>query len=549
MPSAPARAPLAPKDLPQDVAACHALIREYCAIIQTLVEQLEAYKHRVDYLERKLFGRSSERVEGELPPWLDAHGARDETAAPAPAPAAEPACEPETTTTAANRSGRHGRKPLPKDLPRVTIVHDLKPEEKICPACNGDLPRIGEERSEQIEYKPSSLHIVEHVRYKYGPCSCGLENCASGIILADKPAQPIEKGLAGPGLLAHVITSKYADHLPLNRQEDIFERHGVEIPRSTQCDWVMQAAEAIAPVVEAMKKEMIKTDLIQTDDTPVKVQDPGKPGRTHQSHLWVYCGGEAAPHIVYDFTWTRERAGPEKFLEGYKGWLQADAFSGYDNLFSGGAIVEVACWAHARRYFFEAKESDPVRAAQAMERIRELYAIEDEAKEKIPISGADRENGNFANGETHRRRSPEEVRALRQEKALPKVNAIFDWLRSIQLDVLPKSPMGKAIMYALNQEIALRRYLEDGRLSIDNNNAERALRRVVVGRSNWLFIGSRRGGRAAAICYSLVASARRHGLDPFAYLRDLLTRLPTHPQSRIQEFFPNNWKTAHAPVA
>lgn len=280
----------------------------------------------------------------------------------------------------------------------------------------------------------------------------------------------------------------------------------------------MQSVEVLEPVVGAMKREVLKSHVIQTDDTPVRVQDKGK---THRAYLWVYIGDGEHPHTIYDFTWTRSRDGPEQFLEGYKGYLQADAFSGYEGLYSDGKIVEVGCWAHARRKFFDAKATAPVPANEALLRIQSLYNVERRAKD-MDVT---------------------ERLALRREQSVPRLERLEAWLRDVQPRVLPKSPIGQAIAYTLGNWTALVRYTQDGRLEIDNNSAERALRSVVVGRKNYLFTGSERGGHAAATLYSLIASTKRHGLDPFAYLRDLLARIPTHPHRRIDQLLPDRWKT------
>jgi transposase len=395
------------------------------------------------------------------------------------------------------------------------VEHPLKPEEKVCTQCGEKKTRIGEEVSEQLEYVPSSIFILEHVREKY---AC--KHCQEEVVIAPKPAQPIEKGLPGPGLLAHVITSKYADHLPLHRQEGIFARHGIELSRSTLCGWAMTSAELLEPVAKAMRRQVLQSFLIHTDDTPVQVLTSEKPHATHRGSLWVYVGDANHPYTLFDFTWSRGREGPAQFLDDYGGYLQADAYSGYRELYATGKVTEVGCWAHARRKFFEAKETSAVAAHLALHRVRDLYEVEKEAKG----------------------REPEEVLRLRRERSLPILTEFRTWLDDQRDRVLPKSPIGQAMGYALNNWDALMRYTTDGRLHIDNNTAERALRHAVVGRKNWMFAGSARGGHAAATLYSLIQSAKRHRLDPFAYLRDLLARVSTHPNNRIEELFPDRWK-------
>ena len=500
--------PPIPADLPQSTGECHALIRQRDALIAAMARDIEQYRRRIDWFTRRLFGRKSEKIDAAT---LDLFGAGEDTAAEEE----EKIPEPETKMRPAPRSG-HGRKPLPRDLPRERREYDLSEAQKVCPECGETRQRIGEDVTEQLEYVPASLFVIEHVQFKY---AC--KHCQGGVAQAEKPAQPIEKGLPGPGLLAHVVTSKYCDHLPLNRQESILARHGVELSRSTLCDWTMDAATLLEPVVRAMQRNMLQSAAINTDDTPVPVQDKVK---THRAHLWVYIGDADHPYNIYDFTWTRGREGPEKFLEHYEGYLQADAYSGYDSLYAKGRIVEVACWAHARRYFFEAKGADPVRAHAALLRIGEMYRVEHEARDLD------------ANAR----------RALRRERTAPLLEAFARWLEENRERVLPKSPIGQAISYARNHWVALCRFVQDGDLAIDNNAAERALRPICVGRNNWLFAGSLRGGHAGAILYSLIASAKRHGLDPFAYLRDLLALIPTFPHKSIGLLFPDKWKAMQA---
>jgi transposase len=497
-----------PQTLPDDIGKCHALIEAMAGTIR----DLEA---RMDYLVRRLFGTRSERTDPAQLPLFDAPGE--------PAPEETPA-EAQETQSRSNPKG-HGRNGLPAELPRERIEYDLSPEEKICPCCGKEKNCIGEEVSEQLEYVPASLFVKEHVRLKYA-CPCG----ESGVAIAPKPAQPIEKGIAGPGLIAHVITSKYCDHLPLNRQESILARHGVEVSRKTMCDWTLESAWGLAPVAEAMKAEVLASYVIHTDDTPVQVQVPGGGHRSHRAFLWVYLGDAEHPYTVYDFTWTRSREGPEKFLyyddpeQCYKGILQADAYAGYDRLYTDREILEAGCMAHARRKYVDARTADPVRAHEALRRIAEFYAVERAARE----AGDDYDA----------------LRARRQEQSVPLLESFEAWVKAQYAAVLPKSPIGLACAYTLNHWTALTRFLDDGRIDIDNNAAERAIRPLVVGRGNWLFAGSKRGGEAAAIHYSLIQSAKRHGLDPFAYLRDLLGRIPTWPNSRIRELLPDRWKAA-----
>ena len=416
----------------------------------------------------------------------------------------------------------HGRSPLPDHLPRVEIPHDLTDAEKKCPCCGELRCRIGEEVSEQLEYLPASFKVLRHVRYKYACGRCEHEGYNPNIATAKKPRQPIEKGLPGPGLLAFVITSKLGDHLPLYRLENIFARQQVTIARSTMCAWLAAAGELVRPLVELMARHVRASRVIHTDDTTVPVQAEEK---CRQARIWTYLGDLANPYIVYDFTPNRTRAGPANWLRDYRGYLQADAYGGYDGIYSGGHVLEVACWAHARRKFFDAQDTDGKRAAYMLSLVRELYAVEDEAK---PLADDAR-------------------RALRQERSIPLLARIKEWLDSAGNDpsLLPRSMMGQAITYALNQWAALGAYTTEGYLAIDNNAAERALKRVAIGRKNWLFAGTDAAGQTAALLYSLIASAERHSLDPQQYLTSILAELPTTPAAELGELLPDLWQRQH----
>jgi len=504
-----------PPELPESLEQCHALIKALAADNRQL-------STRVEQLLRRLFGTRSERLDPNQLALFAEAWAQEQQAAEAPA-------VEEAPQEARPRKKGHGRKPLPEDLPRTRIEHDVTPEEKVCAECGTEKQRIGETVTEQLEYVPASLYVIEHAQLKYA-CKC----CQEGVVVGQKPAQPIEKSLAGPGLLAHVITSKYCDHLPLHRQEGILKRHGVELSRKTLCDWVIKSAFVLEPLVEAMAARVLQSKVIHTDDTPVRVQDPDKKRATRKARLWPYVGDRDNPFTIFDYTSGRGREGPETFLREFIGteekprYLQCDAFPGYNGLFAKDRhVLEVACWAHARRKYDEAKTSDPVRAHEALLRIKEFYHVEAELREET--AGLSRAEADAL------------CRERRHHKALPLLEDFHDWARAARDAVLPKSPMGMALNYSLENWDALLRYTQDPALNIDNNAAERAIRAIAVGRKNWLFLGSDDGGRAAAIHFSLIASARRHGLDPFAYLRDLLRRIPSHPNRDIDALFPDRW--------
>jgi transposase len=411
----------------------------------------------------------------------------------------------------------HGRRPLPADLPRERRVHEVPPDQRACPGCGRDRVPIGEETSEQLDYRPASLFVVEHVRVKV---AC--RHCQGHVAVADRPPQPIEKGLPGPGLLAQVISSKFADHLPLYRQEGIFARHGAELSRKTMCGWMAQAAWLLEPIWRAMRAEVLKSRVVQTDDTSVPVLDR-RLDRARTARLWVYLGDREHPYAVYDYSADRSRDGPERFLGDYKGYLQADAYSGYDRLYSRG-VVEVGCWAHARRKFFDARSGDPERAHEALARIRLLYALEAGGKDLDEAARL----------------------ALRRERSVPLLERLGTWLDEQARVVLPKSPIGGAIGYARSNWAALNRFTEAGFLAIDNNASERAVKPVAIGRRNWLFAGSEGGGRTAAILISLTSTCKALKMDHFAYLRDMLERVCTHPARRIAELLPDRWRAARS---
>jgi transposase len=516
-----------PETLPDDLTACHAMIRQLLQQLGSSHRQIGQMEHQLQQLLRRLYGRSSEKIDPRQLA-LFAEMLQDMESRTAPSPAAEP----ESTSATGKPHSGHGRRKLPADLPRERRIHDLPEDEKPCPCCGMRREVIGQEVSEQLDYEPAKLTVIEHVRLTYGCKACEQKAAEGGpqIATAEKPLAPIEKGLAAPGLLAYVIVGKYQDSLPLHRLETILRRHGIELARSTMCDWMRQSAETLQPLYDVMVREVLASKVIHTDDTPVDVLDRGRP-QTRTGRFWVYRGDADHPQTVFAYTPSRSRDGPMTFLadwgKDHARFLQADAFGGYDGIYAGqagGQVTEVACWAHARRKFYEAQSSDGRHSAQALAYIRLLYDVEDQAR---------------------RCSSPERVN-LRQEQAVPRLRQFRAYLETIQAagggPVLPKSPMGQAITYALNQWDALMVYTTDGDLAIDNNAAENALRRVAVGRKNWLFCGSDRGGHTAAVLFSLLATAQRHGANPFLYLRDVLTRIAAHPHQRLPELLPNHWQ-------
>jgi transposase len=514
-----------PHHLPSDPGALQQMLLRTLAELQVATAQrdeasaalaakereLQRVQHWLEQLLRQRYGQKRERVdENQL--FLFAAQIASTGKEPPPEPktaAAEPRPAPQG----------HGRRPLPKSLQRRRVVYDVPEAERHCPECHGALKHIGEDVREELEYVPASLEVIEHACQKYA--------CPKGctVVTAPKPAAPIEKGLAGPGLLAQVAVSKFGDHLPLNRQESIFARHGLELSRQTMCGWMADCAELAGPLYRLMKQRALTSKVVQTDDTPVPVLDPELP-RTRRGRIWTYVGDAEHPYIIYDYTPNRCRDGPDEFLKDFRGYLQADAYSGYDHLYTepDRGVTEVACMAHARRKFYEAQLSDIMRSMVVLAYVHLLYQVERQARDAQMDAAA--------------------RLALRQDRSQPLLNDLKAYLERERPKVLPKSPVSQAIGYMLSNWEALVRYTKDGDLEIDNNSAERSLRGVAVGRRNWTFFGSDNGGHTAAVLSSLIASAKRHHVDPFAYLRDVFARISTHPQNRLEELLPDQWKTA-----
>jgi transposase len=487
-------------------------------------QRAELLQFKLDNLIRLHYGASSEKR-------LDANGQQllFELPARPEQPAPEAALEPATPSAEPKKHGG-GRKPLPENLPRERIEHTLPESARACSCCGEVMQPFGEETSEQLDYVPASLKVLVHARIKY---ACKV--CQEKPAVAPVPEKVIDKGLAGPGLLAWVAVSKFADHQPLYRQEDIFARHGLEIARSTQCGWLGQIAQLLSPLHRTMAASVKRSRKIHTDDTPVELLDPGR-GKTRTARFWVYVGDDAHPFIVFDFTPSRSRDGPEEFLKGFKGYLQADAFAGYDRLCAGKQVIEVACWAHARRKFFEAQDTD-AKAREMLALIGALYAVEAQARARLATARAlPPAQRQAALSEAFAAR--QKLREATSKAVLEKIDA---WLRARAADTLPKSPLGQAVGYARNQWRALNRFVEDGELEPDNNAGENALRPIALGRKNYLFVGSENGGHSAAVLYSLIRSCERNGVNAWEYLRDVLVRISTHPASQIDALLPHRW--------
>ena len=491
----------APGDLPNDIEQLKQLVLASRA-------EVEHLKLVIAKLKRLQFGRSSEKLDREI----EQLELRLEELQVSVVPVARPESKQPAAQTPV-------RRPLPPHLPRSRVEHTPA---CTCPDCGAAMRKIGEDVAEVLDYVPARFRVIQHVRPKFACAAC------ERIVQVQAPSRPIDRGLAGAGLLAHVLVSKYADHLPLYRQTQIYAREGVHIERSTMAEWVASCFRLLDPLVEALARYVMATGKLHADDTPVPVLDPGR-GRTKSGRLWTYvrddrpAGSAEAPAVLFRYAPDRRGERPREHLASFSGVLQADAYAGFAHLYEGGRIREAACWAHARRGFYDLYQAhnSPI-AAEALERIGALYAIEAEI----------------------RGRTPEERAAVRQARAGPVLEALREWLRQMMSRVSKKSELAKAIGYALTRWSALTRYCEDGRLEIDNNAAERALRVIALGRKNYLFCGSDAGGERAAAIYSLLGTAKLNGIDPEAYLRHVLERIADHPINRVDELLP--WSVAAA---
>jgi transposase len=471
------------------------------------------FEQQVAHLTKQLFARKSERLANDKHPQLPFPG--DEPEPPPPPYVAEAADEEYEEITYKRK--KRGATRISKDLPRETRTIELPEADRRCPCCNEVMCRIGEDVSERLDYTPAVLKVIETHRVKYA-CKKHEE---SGVATPPAPVHPIEKGMTTAGLLAHVLVAKYKDHLPLYRQSCIFARHGAELAESTLCDWVKDSAAMLEPIVAAMQQSVLASHVVQSDDTGITVLDASTSQGSRHSYLWAYVGDR--DEVVFDFTSGRGREGPRLFLGEYRGRLQVDAYSGYDEVIRQNEIVAVGCWADARRRFYQAQDSES-EAKHALDVIRCMYRVEQDARD--------------------RSLSPEQRRDLRQSESKPLLNAMRPWLEGIRQRHLPKSPMGDAIGYALRQWETLVRYLDDGRLDIDNNRVERQMRSVAVGRKNWMFAGSAARARRAATIYSLVNTCGLLGIEPWAYLKDVLQRIAEGADAAT--LTPRLWKSAAA---
>ena len=482
-------------------AAEHALLSR-----ELLIEKL---KIQIARLKRLHFGRSSEKLTAEIAQ-LELALEEMETA--------EAELAPRAPTSV--RARKVADRSLPPLLPRQEIVHLPPGGDCACPACGGRLRPLGQDADEVLDLEPVVYKVIRHVRPKF---SCRV--CET-IVQAPAPDKPIARGKASFRVVAHVIVSKFDHHLPLYRQAEMMAAQGVDIDRSTLAGWTGQGAALLDPIVARIKQTVLASAKLHTDDTPVPMLDPGS-GKTKTARLWVHAvddrahGGPAKPAVWFAFTTDRRAEHPKAMLKDFRGHLQADAYAGYDELYRTGRVVEVACWGHARRKIFDLHETKPTAVTtELLERISRLYALE----EKV------------------RGQPPDVRRAARQTQSRPQIDDLKARMLAIRAKLSTKSGLAIALHYALKRWQALTRYLDDGRLEIDNLIAERAIRGIAIGRRNWLFAGSKAGGERAAAIYSIIETCKLNSVEPFAYIADVMQKIATGwPNSRIDELMPWVW--------
>ncbi|MBI1383210.1 MAG: IS66 family transposase [Planctomycetaceae bacterium] len=510
---------------PTDVPTLQGMVRDLTARNRFLERRVVELETQVVTLEAKVA-----ELDGQLDALLKHRfGRRSERRTPTPRPPGPPP-----------RRDEHGRSPLPPHLERRDTTHDLTDAQKPCPRCGTLRPCIGEQVTEQLDLEPVTFFVRRTIKRTYACRSCDPAAVpADERIATAGPSQvgPIAKGLCGPGLLAHAVTAKFADHTPIHRLAGQLARSGVTVARSTLTDWLGGAADLLTPLCQLMTERLLLSRVVHADDTPVKLRVP-KATKAKASHLWVAVGDADFPYVAFDFTADHSAAGPTAFFQGFQGFLQADALAQYETLFGAGKATHVCCVAHARRKFVAAADGGDGRANAAVELFGRLYAIERGLPPLLPPSDDPAER-------TARRAREAERQRLRQRDADPILAELKAWLDAMRPSALPKSALGTAIGYALNNWAALTRYRDEGYLAIDNNLAERTLRAVALGRNNWGVFGSESGGRTAATLYSVVGTCKHLGIDPFAYLRDTLPGLfalgekPTAEQ--LLDWLPDRW--------
>jgi transposase len=517
-------------ELPEDSGSLRALVHalllerdeqqrrvnEQSKQTEQLQVELVRVKLELERYKKWYYGPRADRLRtsGEVAQLL-LHFAEEQARKPINADDVPPHAEPEEGLRGVKR--RKGRRHLARfeNLPVTTHVYELNPAERACPCCGLERKQIGADESWQVEYLPGHFERIHHVRKKYACTRCETNGENPRIAAAKKPETAIDKGLAGPGLLAYIVTSKFSDYLPLYRLEDIFARQGFEISRATQSIWCGDVADLVEPLYALMTGRVRASHVVATDDTILPMLSKGK---TANARMWVYVGDASQPYNIFDFTLDRGRDGPKRFLKDYNQVLVADAYGGYNGVVAGNQITRAGCWAHMKRKFIDAEKAAPEIAREAVERVRALYAVERHAKDA----------------------TAEERLRMRQQQSAPLLAELRERLLVCKEKLLPKHPM--AIHYALGQWSELNVFCSDGAVPIHNNVSEREMKRVVLNRKNSLFVGNPRGGRTAAILASLTSTCRRHQIDPQLYLTQLLINLPSTTISQLHAWLPDQWK-------
>ncbi len=488
-------------------------IGELATVIETKDRTILAQQNRLNELLKRIYGRKSEKLDPEQLVFDEVILAAGKAVRAGQEP--DDAALKEQVIREHIRRSHPGRRPLPEHLERIEHYLDIDEKDKVTGE-GKPRPLIGFDITERLDYRPCVLVVNRYIRPKYGA-----DDDIEGPGVKQHPPVdgPIDKCLAESGLLAHVIVEKYEHHTPLYRQELKFVRQHIDISRQTMAGWMKACAQVLKPLYERMREEILAYDIVLNDDTPVEMLDPGM-GKTKTTRLWCTVGGEDLKYTMYNFTLGRGRDGPCEFFKGYKGHFVSDAYGGYEELFRREDILNIGCWTHARRYFKNAQDTHPKAATEVLTLIARLYKIE----ERIKRDSAD-----------------ERLRA-RQKESRPELARIFLWLRNNKRSFLPQSPMNQAVEYALKIRRRLTRYTEDGRLPIDNNLAENAIRPIALGRKNWLFVGSEAGGQTAAVLMTFCTTCRKLKINTWEYLKDVLQRINTHPMSKIDELLPDRWK-------
>jgi transposase len=486
-----------------------ATLTDYKSLYEQAQIEILQLKQQLQQLQKMIFSAKSERfIPSDATTSQLSLDIQTESIASCSVVNAKKISYTKTNTVVEQKPLQHpGRMKLPENLRREEIIIEPTDDTTGC-------KKMGEEITEVLEYEPGELFVKKFIRYKYA------KQNNEGVLIGALPARPIEKAMAGEGLLAQIVIDKYVDHLPLHRQMQRFERSGVKLSYSTLTDWVSDTCKLITPLFETLKKEVLQSKYLHVDETPIKVMDKSKKGETHRGYYWVYQNS-IDKIVFFDYQQGRGRDGPMEILQNFRGYLQTDGYNVYDVFDKKDGITLLHCMAHARRMFYEALQNDESCATQALNEIGKLYGIERNCKEQ--------------------NLSVDEIKNIRQEKSIPILTALHEWMKQQYIQATPKSTIGKALGYSIERWETLSRYTENGMLNIDNNPVENSIRPVALGRKNYLFAGSHEAARRSGMLYSLLGTCKMHGIEPYTWLKDVLQRIATHPINRVQELLPHRW--------